>query len=557
MTPARTAAPRPTPPARRTLPRGVTGVLLVVLTTLVLGGVLPASSADAAGYTVWSCRGPEGEPRSTAAWSGGGAGTRSDACATGGDLTARLAASDTAAGVATGHRFALPPGAAIGGWRVWMSASVSRTTNGARYDAGVAETDGIDVRGFTAGCVAAPAGCSWGDPGDPLAAGNLVTGIGPAPGLAVAARCLGAEGCAPVDDPAAEVRLHRSAVDIVDDAAPTVGPLGGELVSGAPVDRPATVIAPVADAGGGVARVELLVDGVVAQVATSGGACRVPYETVVPCPSATDRAFTVDPAVLGAGPHALAVRVTDAAGNVAEGGASSFVVGDRPAPEAPPGPPGTPPGAPGPPAPVDGSGASRALVLDLPGRVSLPERRRTAGRARWAGGSPAAGVRLDVLAGAVGGPVGRMHRIGRVTVRADGTFALPRTRESRTLRVVPTRDDLVARPVDVDLVAPLRVALRVPSGVVRNGRTATLRGAVAGAGDAAPDLQVLVQTIVRGRWTTVDAVEPGRTGNVVWRYRFKRTVNRAAYRFRLVVPPTKGRPWKRTVSAKRVVRVDP
>jgi hypothetical protein len=555
MTAAGTTAPHPMPPPRRTVRRRATGTLLVAIATLVLGGLLPAPSADAAGYTVWSCRGPEGEPRSTAAWAGGGSGNRSDGCAEGGSLRAGLAASDAATDVAAGYRFALPPGVTIGGWRVWMSASVARTTNGGRYDAGVAETDGIDVRGFTAGCVAAEEGCSWGDPRDPLAAGNLVAGTGPAVGLALAARCHGAEGCAPVDDPAAEVQLHRSAVDVVDDVAPTVGPLAGDLVRGAPVDRPATVIAPVADAGGGVARVELLVDGAVAQVAESGGGCRVPYETVFPCPSATDRAFTVDPAGLAAGPHALAVRVTDAAGHVTESGAATFVVGDRPAQGGSPGP--APQPGPGPTAPGGGSAASRALVLDLRDRVSLPERRRTAGRARWAGGAPAAGVRLDVLAGAVGGSVSRMHRIGRVTVRRDGTFTLPRTRESRTLRVVPTRDDLVARPADVDLVAPLRVALRTPSGVVRNGRTATLRGRVAGAGDAAPDLQVLVQTIVRGRWTTVDAVEPGRTGNVVWRYRFKRTVSRSAYRFRLVVPPTKGRPWKRAVSARRIVRVDP
>ncbi|WP_022930478.1 hypothetical protein [Patulibacter americanus] len=554
MTPARPAAPHPARPARRRiLRRSARGALLLAVVTLAVGGVVPAPSAEAAGYTVWSCRGPEGEPRSTAGWAGGGAGTRSDDCATGGSLRVRLAASDTAADVTGGYRFVLPPGVVMGGWRVWMSASVTRTTTNSRYDAGVAETDGIAVQGFTAGCVAAPEGCAWGDPRDPLAAGNLVEASGPAGGLAVAARCDGEADCVPVDDPAAEVQLHRSAVDIVDDAAPTVGPLGGDLVSGAPVDRPATVVAPVADAGGGVARVELLVDGAVAQVAVSGGGCRVPYETAFPCPSATDRAFTVDPAGLAAGPHALAVRVTDAAGNVAEGGAATFVVGERPTQAGPPGSPSAPGTTPS----TGGSGTSRALVLDLPDRVSLPERRRTTGRARWAGGASAAGVRLDVLAGAVGGSVARMHRIGRVTVRADGTFKLPRTTESRTLRVVPTQDDLVARPGDVDLVAPLRVALRVPSGVVRNGRTATLRGTVAGAGDAAPDLQVLIQTIVRGRWATVDAVEPGRTGNVVWRYRFQRTVNRSAYRFRLVVPPTKGRPWKRTVSAKRVVRVDP
>jgi hypothetical protein len=523
-----------------------------VLASALLAGLLPAASADAAGYTVWSCRGPEGEPVPAAAWAPGGDGARSDACASGGGLQAALGASATAAGSAGGYRFALPPGTAIGGWRVWLSAAVSATTDGSTYGAGVSDADGVLIRGFTAGCVVGPAGCAWGDPADPLGAANLAQGTGPAGGLAIAVLCQTPTGCAPAGDPAAVVALYRSAVEIIDDAAPSVGTLTGELVAGAPVDRPAAVVAPVADAGGGVARVELVVDGAVAQVAPSGGACAPPHTTVGPCPAATDRAFTVDPASLAPGPHALAVRVTDVAGNVTEGGATSFVVGARPPASGPPAGPGGPqsPGEPGTP-------AARALVLDVPGRVALPERRRTTGRARWAAGGPAAGVRLDVLAGGVGRPVSAMHRVGRVTVRPDGTFTLPRTTASRTLRVVPTDDDHVARPVEVDLLAPLRVALRAPSGVVRNGRTATLRGTVTGAGDAAPDLQVLVQSVVAGRWTTVGSVEPGRTGNVVWRYRFRRTVSRSAYRFRLVVPATKGRPWKRAVSSKRVVRVDP
>lgn len=559
MTAARPITLRHTPPARparrRPAPRRMAlPALLLALGSMLVAGLVPVASADAAGYTVWSCRGPEGEPVSTAAWAPGGDGTRSDACASGGGLQAALDASATAADAAGGYRLALPPGVAIGGWRVWLSATVGATTDGSTYGAGVSEADGVLIRGFTAGCVVGPAGCTWGDPADPLAAGNLAQGTGPTGGLAVAVRCQTATGCAPASAtaPAATVTLHRSAVDVVDDAAPSVGTLAGELLSGAPVDRPAAVVVPAADAGGGVARVELLVDGAVAQVAPSGGPCTAPYATVGPCPSATDRAFTVDPATLAPGTHAVAARVTDAAGNVTDGGAASFVVGARPVT------PGTPGGTTGPQAPAGpATGDPRALVLAVPDRVALPERRRTTGRARWAAGGPAAGVRLDVLAGGVGRPVSAMHRVARVTVRRDGTFTLPRTTASRTLRVVPTQDELVARPVEVDLLAPLRVTLRAPSGVVRNGRTATLRGTLSGAGDAAPDLQVLVQSVVGGRWTTVGSVEPGRTGNVVWRYRFRRTVSRSAYRFRLVVPVAKGRPWKRAVSPKRIVRVDP
>jgi hypothetical protein len=526
------------------LPRALsTGLLaLVAVAAAALGS---AGSAGAASYTVWSCQGPDGAPVSTSAWTPGGDGALVDDCATGGALRATLGAADTAAGTIGGFRFALPGGATIRSWRVWMSARTSATADGSSYGAGVSEADGLLVRGFAAGCAVAPAGCSWGDAADPLGATNLATSAGPTSGLAIAARCLTAAGCAPSSDPAAGVDLYRSAVDVADDAPPSVGALTGPLVSGTPVDRPQTVVVPAADAGGGVVRTELLVDGQPAQVGPSGGSCAEPYVVAAPCPAQADRAFTVDPADLTEGPHAVAARVVDAAGNATVGPATEVVVAAR-----------TPVTA-TPPATVPPAAAVRTMVLRLPSRAAVPQRRSAVGTARWSDGSPAAGVRLDVLARGVGRPLRTMRRITRVTTSATGRFTLPRSRTSRTLRVVPTSDAVTALPAELDAVAPLHVSLRVPSRATRNGRTATLRGTLTGAGDAAPDLPVLVQSIVGGRWTTVGSVEPDREGEIVWRYRFRRTVRRAAYRFRLVVPTSEGRPWRRTTSARRIVRVVP
>src|SRR6476619_4747344 len=99
--------------------RATAGLLAVGLLVAALG----AASADAATYTVWSCRGPDGSPVSTQAWQPDSLGTATaDSCATGGFLRARV---DPAMGVVSsvhGYRFATPPGASIAGYRLYLFA---------------------------------------------------------------------------------------------------------------------------------------------------------------------------------------------------------------------------------------------------------------------------------------------------------------------------------------------------------------------------------------------------------------------------------------------------
>ena len=70
-----------------------------VLASARLGAALAAalvalavisSIADAATYTVWSCRGPDGAPLATGAWSPLGESKGQDGCASGGSLNARI-----------------------------------------------------------------------------------------------------------------------------------------------------------------------------------------------------------------------------------------------------------------------------------------------------------------------------------------------------------------------------------------------------------------------------------------------------------------------------------
>jgi hypothetical protein len=530
--------------------RAGAATLVAALLALVLL-VAAAPRADAAPYTVWSCRGPAGEPVGTTAWqAGGSAGTRADGCAEGGALRAALGPADVDAAAESGFRLLAPAGTTIAGWRAWLDAATPGTTDGTSYAAGLASADALGARGVSTGCLIAPAGCTWGDPDDPLGDAGLATGSGGVPGLAVLAGCATAAGCGAPAGPGAHVALHRSAVDLEDATAPSVGAPAGPLAAGAELTGAQPVVVAVADTGGGVERTELLVDGQVTQVAGAGGSCAVPYDALVPCPATTDRAFVLDLGALAPGAHAVAARAVDAAGNVATGPSTPFRVA---APVAT-----TPAPTPAPvPAPAPAAPAAPTLTLALPARVSLPAKTGPRGQARWSTGRPAAAMRLDVLAGPLGRPASSLRRIGRVRTRSDGSFVLPRSAESRALRVVPSGGGHPEAAAQVDVVAPLRVVLRGPSGIVRNGRAATFRGTVSGAGDAAPDLHVLVQAVVRGRWSTVDAVRPDEDGDVRWRYRFRNTTRPAAYRFRLVVEPARGLPWRRTASPRRVVRVDP
>ncbi|WP_210490958.1 hypothetical protein [Patulibacter sp. SYSU D01012] len=523
-------------------------LLLAGLLPLTLAALVPAADADAGTFTVWSCRGPEGAPAPTVAWQAGGtAGTTADDCAAGGALRATLGQADADGDAISGFGFVLPPGATIAGYRAWMAATVAPTTptplpaDQSSYAAGLSETDGLGVHGFRTGCLAAPAGCTWGVPGAPDDPANLTQDGTTLRGLAIAVRCATPAGCSATQDPAGTVDLYRSAVDVRDDEAPTVGVLGGPLLDG-PVTGRQVVAVPASDVGGGVARVEARVDGRLVAAADSGGACVPPYAAAAPCPLATERSLVVDTAALAPGPHQLVARAIDPAGNATDGAPTSFVVA-APVPNPPPVVP-TPTPEP-----------ARRVVLRLPERITLPERSRTRGVARWADGTPAAGVTLEVRARPFGDPVARGTRVARVRTSSSGRFTLPRTRESRILRVTPADDGVTGAAEETELVARLGLRLTVPSRAVRNGRVATFRGRVTGAGGAG--IPVDVQAIVRGRWSTVGTVETTSRGTVVWKYRFTNTRRRAEYRFRLVAAASRQRPWRRTVSARRIVRVLP
>jgi hypothetical protein len=532
--------------------------------------VLAAGPASAATYRVYSCRDAEGDPVATMAWRAGDgpAAVYTDTCDTGGALSALLTSAATAEGTTAGYRFAVPPGTSIQRYRVWLSAATDAMTPSGAYAAGVGTFGELAPAVVEHGCpVLAGPTCTFGDPGDPSGAANLVDDTPNAPQLALLAACPpGAGACTPAGPQPARVDLYRSEVEFDDSAFPTVGAVAGTIRDGVRVSGVRSVRGEAADVGAGVRRVQLLVDGVVVDEQTAGGRCRTPYVVADPCPETLHAAFDLDTRTLAEGLHDVALRAVDAAGNATTGPAYPFIVDQasgRPAVIVVPGParpapaPETPAATPAEPErrPQEDAPAARRRV-QLPGRVSLPATRPVTGRVVDAGGRPAAGVAITFERRPLGGDDDAWRPLSaRRTSGPDGRFDVPVPGDSAEVRATAGGDRDAA--ATVRFVRALTVSASASRRTLRNGDTLTLRGRFAHAGGALEGRPVLIQARVRGTWRTVDSAEADAAGRVRWDYRFTNTTRTARYVFRLVLPRTKELPWGRVTSDPVEVLVHP
>jgi hypothetical protein len=501
------------------------------VTATVLALAFAVATADAATYTVWSCRGPDGTPVATGAWLPLAGGLAQDGCASGGSLDARIRPAHRTPSTTGGYRFALPAGALIEGYRIHLFAATGgslhlNAANGGSRRHGLRQA-GIDYDGSAldvdAGCLVSR--CVHGVPGDPLSTANLLKASGlTSSGLALVVRCGWRHGCRKHrrGSAGAEVRLFRSAVDIVDDHPPVVGPTLGSGAS-----PPATLSATASDPGGGLASVELLVDGSPAARRDAGAPCVEPYVVPAPCPAEMAASFAVDALGLAPGPHTVAFRATDLAGNAVTGESTQLTIG---------GPP--------PPAAVLGERIVQVPVTGAPRRVTIRAARKrvslTGGGARIAGivtdaaGAPVAGARVRVSARPFGVRRVRPRLETVLATGTDGRFGATVRGRSRLLVLdVDDAEHRAAEAAEVELMQPLSLRVFVSKRGIRNGSSMQLRARVEGAGDGAAGKALLVMTTVRGKWTPIGSLKTDARGEAVWRYRFEGTVIPARYRFRV------------------------
>ncbi len=317
----------------------------------------------------------------------------------------------------------------------------------------------------------------------------------------------------------------------------------------------------------------LRIDGIEVARTLAGGSCVQPYDIPAPCPATLPATFEVDTRTLTDGAHTAQLEATDAAGQITTSEQLAFSSSNP----APPDPGGG--GAGG---GTSGGGGQRAAggaggtttttpaaTAAVPVRIELAKRRFTLpargatirGVVRRTDGSPAAGVLLGLRSArfGTGEPVFRTERIMRTD--ASGAFSAPVGRSSRRL-VVEVTDPAYqpAESADIRVLDKLVVRLKSRDRSLRNGSRVTLTALISGAGGSAADGRILlVQAMVRGRWTTVDSIDANRAGHARWRYRFRGTTRPARYHFRVRIPRGGAAdwPWPTTTSREIVISVRP
>lgn len=545
-----------------------------------VGATWAPATAHAGEYTVWSCRGPEGTPISTAAWH-----TRTndaepgdieiaDTCATGGSLAITVGNE----GISPDRKprgeavFGLPRGATIAGFKMWRYVVAAADYAGAEYNYAAATRE-LSVGGssFDFGCASGlllPSyNCSWeGTPSSPLDAANLFIQISsPLEGLSFWASCIRVGCKPPITTPAAEFKLFRSAVSIEDDDAPEVEKLQGSLAESPPITEGAgNLFVTAADTGGGVAAFEFEVDGGAPRRVAVGGGCEEPFSEPRPCPREATRGIAVDTASLAPGAHSVAGRVTDAAGNATRFGPVDFTVASPAAPEPSqagsaeplrPGGGSTGVGADGGRRPDNGTPAveSPTLRLDAAKGLHRPARStRLKGTLATATGEPIAGARLDVEVVEIGGKRDGEKHFVYTDAAGHYAFDVPgKGAQNVVVSYAPVLGGGPSRTVKALVRSKLGLSLTPHPSRLRTGQTVRFRGRLDGAGKAARGAVVAIQAIAGGRWTTVDTVAAGPDGRFTWTHRFRYVESDALFSFRAVVPRTPGWPWP-TIRSRRI-----
>jgi hypothetical protein len=485
-----------------------------VAAVLVVLGI--AAPAQAGTYRVWTCRGPDGKPTPTRDASYGWlpnlrAATSFmfliDHCGDGGGIYAHLGGTPD---VGDGGFWAYtpPPNTTIGGYNLTWSGTVTGGGEGTLARSDDVDPNYLDRNG-------APFG-----PDTFTAASTDLSSL-----AAIAACSFTTSTCAadPVD-----FTITRAVMTLNDFKAPEATEVSGDLVGGGPLRGTMSVSFAGSDAGGGLYRVVVTVDGgdvAAGAVPDAAGRC-VPVEWPYgfkwpqPCPLSVRATVPVDVSGLPEGAHSVGVYLEDAAGNrTALAGPVQRDVIRRGA--------------------VNGANGGDGAAIKRTGRYRVtttfhgrrPLLRGTLTRA----GAPVADAVLDVLA-QNRNTGGQLHKIGEARTDAQGRYRVRAPAgPSRLLRVAYR-----AYSADAGYVAQTDVNHRVHASVALSARTrhVSLRGTARFSGRVrggfVPPRGKLIelQAYDAGRWRTFATLRTGRSGRFIARYSFKRVTSARSYRFR-------------------------
>jgi hypothetical protein len=533
----------------RRVVRGVACSALVTLAALAAAG-----HASAATYHAYLCKVPSGPnagspaPTEAAGFTSNAAATAAtDSCATGGAMTAALDGAATHGyGDGAAVIYDAPGNLTIAGFRAWRHEAVAPQAGTATPFTNIGYTGAASAEGGpcqqSGGCLGRGNPSSPFAPENEVAAANLsgVTQIrfdafcGGVPGSTCPATGAGTRS--------AEIDVFAADILLADGTAPAVSGASGPLLAGAPLTGAQSVSFKATDAGSGVHRGSLVVDG---QVATdtvldaAGGACadlgvaadgRPSFLNTQPCPPAVNGVLTLNTDLLAPGTHDLTVRVADAAGNQSTGGTVKITtIGARPA--------GT----------GNGTGASRfaKLTARFAGarrsvrRLGFATRPSITGRLVDENKRPIVGAAVELLvrnrvAGARSAPV------ATATTGTDGSFRVQApSGPSRTITVRYTAfagDPKPAATVALRALVRARVSVSVSSRSPRAGRPVRLSGRIRYLPRSG--VVVFIQAREGRTWRNIDSVETRSRGTYSWPYRFSPRQAGRTYFFRARVKST-------------------
>jgi 5-hydroxyisourate hydrolase-like protein (transthyretin family) len=506
-----------------------------VLALLLVGWVMPAATAGAGTYTVYTCKAPDGS-KAGIPWThdkslGFGYFT-GDACPGGYiwmDLVSNL---EHPSNNYIRLDFRAPPAAQVTAYRLWRSVQLSDP-----YSYDFHEIDAAGGRDIKEHCFGRDGCTSLGSFQNGTEAANLVqasgrTGVA---GMAFSIYCRtanpGQPACPPAA-PAVNFQLHRAEITVDDPHPPVLAlpPTGPLVDSSGPLSGEQQVFVWATDRGGGVRDVLFEVDGRVVSQATvddNDGHCRDPFVVAQPCKSEVRGTATFNTALVPDGRHRLRLLVTDATGtNSTAWGPINITTANGTCN----------------PQPRSEALRVRAAIVKRSRVVRYGRRLRVRGRVTRPDGTPASGVPVCIAA-RNDSPQAPLRTARTVTTGADGRFAdvLRRGPSRRVYFVVRLPDGAASASVLVKVRAGVR--LRTSRRHLFNGQVLRFRGAVRGRPIPRRGVLVELQVLERRGWQTFATTRANRKRRFRFAYRFTNTTQLRRYRFRARVPVQAAYPY--------------
>ncbi|MDQ8044983.1 MAG: hypothetical protein AAGC46_15565 [Solirubrobacteraceae bacterium] len=543
----------------------------LVATAVVVSGVAGFAPAARAGdYVAYVCKTPDGRPvkldpywKATVSQQPA---TATESCANGGPISQTMGGpggvSDYTQGPVSSWVLTTPPHIAL----VVFTARRVVTTAYAGYAPGdshntadwriLMESGGV----FTQQVAACQfSGCALGNAANPDDPANTVSFTpSPTTAMGIFLTCYDTPGgtCQNPGVPRLTSVISRMALQMRDDAPPTVDGIGGTALAAAPLSGTPTVDFVAQDQGAGVYQYVVALDGRETARGTpsnpngtcadalAGDASDLEFTSLKPCPDRADVSAPVDTTRVADGVHQLTVSVRDASGNltpVVDRAISVHNAAPLPAANG-----------------TGGDTSTGAIVADAKHRtVHVAYGKKTTVKRLLldAAKRPIVGASVDVSE--------RVDRAGATwthvaTVTTDGTGAfryVPVSTASRTVRFSYARVSGGASASSIDVAVAVTAAMKIAAASHRVKPRGTIRLSGSVKVDGLPKRsRVEVQYRSRSGWRTISTERIDTKGRWSFDYRLT-TARNTSIAFRSLLRPTADIAAAQSHSATTTVRV--